>query len=185
MIVWSTGRTIARYVETAAGYQESVITIPLTMFGTTAVVTGTGLDISADGNTVAFVAGPGTTAFAPAPANVVSWSDRDGSGPFTAITELVSIGPTGGPATGESTSPSVSGDGRIVVFQSNSPDLAVAQATDPESPFVAMFIVKHRAVLAEDASRPTISTDGKAVVYDTSSDVHMKRWVGGRPRSPA
>jgi hypothetical protein len=74
-IVWSTGREIRRYARPAeGGTHVRSHTFDTVVGGSPDVVTGIHTDVSADGSTVVFVAGPGTTAFGPAPANVYAWT---------------------------------------------------------------------------------------------------------------
>ncbi|MET0909322.1 MAG: hypothetical protein ABWZ99_07615, partial [Ilumatobacteraceae bacterium] len=180
VIVWSTGRGITRYVAGGGGYAAAPITVPTAAFGSSAVVTGTTVDTSADGSVVTFVAGPGTVDYEPAPANVFLWSDSDGPGPVAPTVELASTTQTGSPGASPSTSPSVSADGQLVVFESSSTDLAATGAAAATAPFVVLLDREANAkVLADDAARPAISADGTVVVYDSSTDVHLVRWVGG------
>jgi hypothetical protein len=76
-IVWSTGATVRRYVDPGTGYAlANTIVPPFTIptpVGTT-LVTGPTVDLSSVGTSVAFVAGPGTAPYSPAPANVFLWT---------------------------------------------------------------------------------------------------------------
>lgn len=182
VIVWSTGRTITRYVASSTGYDEMVIPMPTSIVGSDPVATGSTVDVSDDGTVVVFVAGPGSVGYEPDPANVFAWNDDpDDAGPQVAATELVSASTTGGPGTGDSAWPSVSGNGRIVVYESSSDDIDASGSATSQTPFV---VVVDRAagtadVLVDDASRPSISGDGTAVVHDTPTGVELQRWVGG------
>ncbi len=204
VIVWSTGTEVVRYVSTDTGYERSaVITTPIELFDpgqwaavlATGLVTGSTVDVSSDGNTVVFVAGPGTAAYRPEPANVFIWADADadpdpdpdaGTDVLAPVVELASMTDGGLPGSGDSTRPSVSGDGRLVLFESNSVDLAALDPAPAAAPPAVPFVVlldrgRDTRVLADDAVRPTISTDGKVAVYDRDGAVRSQRWSTGYP----
>jgi Tol biopolymer transport system component len=89
-----------------------------------------GAAISGDGRYVAFVSEA---------TNLVRQRDRNRArdvfvrDTVTRVTELVSRSASGGPANGPSSHPSISRDGRIVVFQSDASDLAcAARCSDAE-----------------------------------------------------
>ena len=114
------------------------------------VVTAGDVDVSDDGATVAFVAGPGSIPFAPEPGNVYVWSAPDGS---SRSRRSNSLSPTaqGTPGTATSGSPSVSSDGSLLVFDSTSTDLAAVAATAVTAPFVVS--VDRTTALHEGARR--------------------------------
>jgi hypothetical protein len=87
--------------------------------GSPDIVTGIHTDVSADGSTVVFVAGPGTSPFEPVPANVHAWTLATAQ----VDAELISATTSGDPAASDSTSPTITADGSFVVFQSNSLEL--------------------------------------------------------------
>jgi hypothetical protein len=162
--VWSTGREIRRYERPAAGgAHERSHTFDTVTGGSPDVVTGVDTDLSADGRTVVFVAGPGTTPYDPAPANVHVW--RLTTPQLDA--ELISASSSGDPAPSDSAAPSISADGSFVVFESSDPDLPVVGPSPVVVPFVVAVDLSERTgrVLVDDAARPTISADGQHVVY--------------------
>jgi hypothetical protein len=163
-IVWSTGSEIRRYARPpAGGAHERSHTFDTVTGGSSDVVTGIHTDVSADGNTVVFVAGPGTTPFEPTPANVYAWT--------LALPqldpELLSAMPSGDPAAADSTSPTITADGSFVVFESKSLELPVVGSEPVIAPFVVGVDLAARTgqVLVDDADRPTVSADGQHVVY--------------------
>ena len=158
-VVWSTGSEIRRYVRTnpAAAYQLS------NSFdgGTTVslgVVTGTQVDVSADGLTVVFEAGLGAAPFAPTSTNVYVSSAAD------PVPELISATSPGAPGSYSSSSPTISSDGLFVVFESIRTD---RPASTVGRPFVVGAELSDRTakILVADAARPTLSADGNHVVY--------------------
>lgn len=158
-IVWSTGSEILRYVRTnpAAAYQLSN-----SFDGGTSVslgvVTGTQVDVSADGLTVVFEAGLGAAPFAPTSTNVYVSSAAD------PVPESISATSPGAPGSYSSSSPTISADGLFVVFESIRTDLP---ASTVGRPFVVGAELSDRTakVLVADAARPTLSADGNHVVY--------------------
>ena len=172
-IVWSTGTEIRRYVRPAADITHERTDVfapaPDTTPGAPGVVTGADVDVSADGTTVVFVAGPGATPYAPAPANVYLWSSA------APVPELLSTTPSGEPGAPDSTSPTISADGTFVVFASTSLDLAVAQGTAAVGPFVVGVdrTAGEMQILVDDATRPTVSADGNHVVYARGDAVRV------------
>ena len=137
------------------------------------------MDVSDDGATVAFVAGPGTTPFAPAPANVYVWSAPGGASVPTI--ELVSPTAEGTPGTAMSGSPSLSSDGSLLVFGSTSTDLAAVGAGPVVAPFVVSVDRTTRVtkVLVGDAGRPVVSGDGLHVAYERGTAVRILSSTSG------
>ena len=84
-----------------------------------------------------------------------------------------------------STAPSISADGRFVVYQSDSTNLAAAGVpTGSLATYVVLLdlgTTPTSKVLTPDAERPVISGDGSTVAYDTSTDVHLQRSSGNAP----
>jgi hypothetical protein len=174
-IVWSTGSEIRRYVRTAAdGAHElsdafaPVPDVPVSDV-TPGIVTGADVDVSADGTTVVFVAGPGDTRYAPLLANVYVWSSA------TPDPEPVSTRPSGDPGLSDSTSPTITADGAFVVFESASLDLAAASGATPKVPFVvgADLTAGTAQILVDDATRPAVSADGNHVAYQSGAAVRV------------
>lgn len=190
-IAWSTGTSVLRYVDpgTGTGYAlASTIVPPLTIPTPpgTPLVTGRTVDLSSDGTRVVFVAGPGPVLYEPAPANVFLWTAAITGPPARpATTQLVSATSSGQLGAGSSSAPSVSGDGGIVTYQSDSKDLAAVGADSAITPFVVVAVgdgaSRTSRVLAPNASRPVVSTDGISIVYDTPADVHLARSEGTPP----
>ncbi len=171
-IVWSTGREVRRYVRPAAG--EPFVrsgTFDVIVGGSTATVTGVATDVSSDGNTVVFVAGPGTSPFEPATADVYVWTSTDPQ----ADPELLSATSSGDPATSDSTSPTITSDGAFVVFQSSNLDLPVVGTSTVTAPFVVGVDLAGRTaqILVDDADRPAVSADGQHVVYRRGEAIRL------------
>lgn len=164
-IAWSTGEEIRRYVRG----ENTLVHEPADVFDvdfvpTPEVRTGERVDVTADGGTVTFVAGPGEMPFAPDPANVYVWSQPDG-GP--AMIELLSVTAAGLPGAASSGSPSISADGALVAFDSVSADL-VALGTEPvTAPFVVVVdrVASTMRVITDDARLPGLSADGAHLVH--------------------
>ncbi|HUS44223.1 MAG TPA: hypothetical protein VMY16_16290 [Ilumatobacteraceae bacterium] len=171
-IVWSTGREIRRYVRPAAGgaHQQTQI-FDVVGDGDPAIVTGADLDVSADGATTVFVAGPGVVPYEPARANVYMWSAATPD----LEPELVSATSSGEAGLADSTSPTISGDGAFIAFESIEPDLAVVGSTPVILPVVVGvdLTASTARVLVDDATRPAVSADGNHVVYQRGDAVRL------------
>jgi hypothetical protein len=179
-IVWSTGSEIRRYVRpTTQAAHVRTASFDSALTATAGAVTAGDVDVSDDGATVAFVAGPGSTPFAPAPANVYVWSAPDGASASTI--ELMSPTADGTPGAATSGSPSLSSDGSLVVFGSTSTDLAAVGADPVVAPFVVSVDRTTRAtkVLIGDARRPVVSGDGQHVAYERATAVRMLSSTSG------
>jgi hypothetical protein len=176
-IVWATGSDVRRYVRPDAGgvhrLTETIVpTAPDAAGEPVEFVTGTAVDVSADGTTVVFVAAPRTQP--PAPTNVYLWSSTgDGAQPL-------SVTAAGEPGADDSVSPTISADGTFVVFESSSPDLAVAQETTPKVPFVVGVdrTSGEAQILVDDASSPAVSGDGSHVAYRNDDAVRVWSFDG-------
>ena len=172
-IVWSTGREIRRF-ERAADTGAYVLrhSFDVAPVASPDAVTGGKVDVSADGSTVAFVAGPGSSAFAPSPPNVYVWDlAADTSSPTVT---LLSATVSGAPGSGQSGSPTMSDDGTSVVFDSVSPDLAAI--SDPVvAPILVRADIAERTsqVLIEDAARPALSGDGLHVAFHRGDAIEV------------
>ncbi len=187
LIAWSTGTGIVRFdgLANTAGvvnlYVQDQGFDPLADGAAiipAGAVTGAGVDVSADGSVVAFVAGPAGEPYGPLPPEIYVWS--------AGTVELASIPssavPTAPPEAG-STGPVLSGDGTLVLFESSDTDLAAA-APNPATvvPFVVMYQRGvQSAVLDEGARRPAISVDGHHAVYDRGGVIQSIRWSEGEP----
>lgn len=193
-IVWSTGSEIRRYVRPAATGTHELTdafaptdpvaptdafaptdpvapTDPAAPMAETAIVTGADVDVSADGTTVVFLAGPGDAPYVPVPANVYVWSSATpGVDP-----EPVSTAPSGEPGQSDSASPSITADGSFVVFESTSLDLAAVGAATPIVPFVVGvdLTAGTAQIVMDDATRPAVSADGSHVAYQRGDAVRV------------
>ncbi len=103
-IVWSTGAEIRRYVRpaidpaavTPAAIDHVLVgSFDATLIPSVEIVTGAQLDVSDDGTTVVYVAGPGVAPFAPDPGNVYVWSLPEGA--ITPTIQLLSLTALGAP----------------------------------------------------------------------------------------
>ncbi len=171
-IVWSTGREIRRYVRPAAGGPHALSqTFDVVAGGVPEMMTGSHTDVSADGQTVVFLAGPGSSPFEPSPANVYVWTSTTPQ----LDPELISTTTTGEAAPSSSASPTITADGSFVVFESSAVELAVAGPTSVVPPFVVGVdrVARTGQILVEDASRPAVSSDGNHVVYQRRGAVRV------------
>ena len=174
-VVWSTGREIRRYerrttAPTPATY-ELADSFDSTGTPTPDVVTGVDVDVSADGETIVYAAGPGSIPYSPSPSNVYIWrtlTAQDGP-------ELLSSTATATTSEGESTTPSISADGTFVVFASSATDLAVSAGAVLQTPFVVGVDVTAGSaqVVLVDATRPSLSADGNHLVYVRGEAIRM------------
>jgi len=142
-------------------------------------VTGPQVDVSADGLTVVFVAGPGAVPFDPTPANVYVWTAATPQvDPELLSSTSVEVAE---PGAADSTSPSISSDGLFVVFESAALDLAAVGESTVTPPFVVGFDLTARTdgtartakVLVDEASSPTVSADGHHVVYQRGTAIRV------------
>ncbi len=183
-IVWSTGSEIRRYVRPAlvaggvAADHLLVDSFDVELAPSAVVMTGADVDVSDDGTAVVFVAGPGTTPFAPDPGNVYVWSrtaapaDADASNCCRRTT-------AGEPGAASSGSPTMSADGSLVLFDSTSADLA-AIGTDPVTDLVTARSSSSSIASAEGhvywsttPSRPAVSGDGRHVAYERGGAIRL------------
>jgi hypothetical protein len=179
-VVWSTGSEIRRYVRpTAQAAYVRTASFDSALTASTTVVTTGDVDVSDDGATVAFVAGPGSTPFAPTPGNVYVWSAPSGASVPTI--ELQSPTAQGAPGAAPSGSPSLSSDGSVLVFDSTSPDLAAVGVNAVTTPFLVGVDRTTRAtkVLAGDAARPVVSGDGRNVAYVRGAAIRLLSSASG------
>jgi hypothetical protein len=171
-IVWSTGTDVRRYARPGAGGPHARSHIfDAVADGAPDIATGAQLDVSADGSVAVFVAGPGTTPFAPTPANVYLWNAAT---PQLEPT-LISASAFGDPGASDSTSPTISADGSFVVFESSAIDLSAVGTAEVTTPFVVGvdLIAETGQILVDDASRPSVSADGNHVVFERSGAVRV------------
>jgi hypothetical protein len=147
VVIWSAGGTIARYVDAGSGFAVDPGFAPSIAAGS---VPGPNVDASSDGSSVAFEVLP--VGGAPAQTTVWVWADATAS--------AVRIGGNG------SHRPTISGDGRLVVFESSDVGLAGA-APAPAVPFVVAYDRSRSTatVVSGAAWRPAITTDGNNVEY--------------------
>ncbi len=188
VIVWSTGATVRRYLDQGSGFTlaNTIVppaTTPVPDGSPATLQIGARVDVSSDGKVIVFVAGPGSAPYEVLPANVFVWTAGTvGVGATPPTVQLVSATSLGQPISGSSSAPSISGDSRIVSYQSDNATLAVTGANTATAPFVVVVDrLGASRVLASNASRPAVSTDGTSIAYDSATDVHRKRSVGTTP----
>jgi hypothetical protein len=176
VIVWSTGREIRRYGRPTVDAPYA----PTHSFDVTApaspdVVTGEGVDVSADGSTIVYAAGPGREAFDPATANVYVWTLGHPD------PRLLSSTAAGGPAAFDSSTPNISADGDFVVFESTATDLAAVGSATVATPFVVGVDLGAGTtqVLVDDASLPALAADGEHVAYQRAGAIRVLSSVDG------
>lgn len=162
VVVWSPNGTIARHADTGSGFSPDATFAPSIPAGH---VVGPNLDVSADGDVVAFEVLPdgGTTA----QTEVWVWDD--------ASSTATVVGGAG------SHRPSVSGDGRLVAFESS--DVTLADGAAPATPFVAVHDRDRdeAVIIAEEAWRPSLSSDGHHLAYRQVDDLLVAWWGSGEP----
>lgn len=171
-IVWSTGSEIRQYVRaTPAAPYVPGNSVDGPTPTSPEVVTGTQVDVSADGRTVVFEAGLGGAPFVPAPSNVYVWSAADPN----AVPELISATSPEAQGSYSSSSPTISSDGLFVVFESIRTDLPVSNGSTVAKPFVVGAELADRStkMLVDDATRPTVSADGNHVVYQRGTAIRV------------
>jgi Tol biopolymer transport system component len=109
---------------------------------------------------------------------------------MVALTTIdVSIAASGGPSTGRSYCPMLSGDGRFVVFISDATDLVLPPAVSPDHMRVQMFVrdlVEARTMRialngerAQPAGCPSISADGRYIAFVAGNTVMAEGVVTG------
>lgn len=146
--------------------------------------TGSG-DVSSDGRYVVFVSGApnlvATAGVVPASGGrcQIYWRDRTAH-----VTKLVSVGLSGEPALGDSGSPTISADGRIVSFASVAPNLVPGDTNGAYDVFVR-DMAKNSTVRASvgsgekqsnepvriyDSLRPSLSANGRYVAFGSDAD---------------
>jgi Tol biopolymer transport system component len=131
----------------------------------------TSVAISADGRFIAFLSSasnlaPGT------PHGGIFVRDRE-----TGRTEVVSVSNSGAPASGDSISPSVSGDGRFIAFASDDSNLAPEDTNDG----YCIFVRDRQTGTTEwvaDGNSPSISADGRFVAFVSGDEI----WLVDRQR---
>ncbi|WP_190023197.1 TolB family protein [Streptomyces hiroshimensis] len=139
--------------------------------GTQADAESYGASLSADGRTVVFLSRAGTLAPGAGPTGHVFVRDL-----ATGRTELVSAASDGTPADSGSSSPSISGDGRYVVFDSGA-DLAPGSNPGGSDVFVrdrrtgrTEVLVRNRTAGGGSNHSPVISTNGRYVAFVSGRD---------------
>ena len=108
---------------------------------------------------------------------------------WTGEVVLVSVAHDGGPADGDSRQPQVSGDGRLVVFQSFATNLVPGDTNGVGDVFVRDLALGNteRLTVADDGTQsslgsryPFISRDGRRVVFESSAPELVPGDVNGR-----
>ncbi|MEU8379430.1 S8 family serine peptidase [Streptosporangium sp. NPDC048865] len=93
----------------------------------------------------------------------------------TGKTEVVSVGASGVPADGNSREQSISADGRFVAFESGATDLVPGDTNEHADVFVRDRQTGKTELIpapeAREASSPSISADGRTVVYIASGGI--------------
>ncbi|MCC0020394.1 MAG: PD40 domain-containing protein [Nitratireductor sp.] len=93
-------------------------------------------------------------------------------------TELISKDASGTPSDGDSYTPSISADGRYVVYSSNATDLVAGDTNNRRDIFLYDTVSQTTTLISSDASvgpsdfdsyEPTISRDGRYVVYSSNA----------------
>ena len=140
--------------------------------------------ISADGRFVAFQSfasnlAPGSTSLV---SNIFVHDRQSGE------TEVASVSSNGFPGDDDSTSPSLSADGRFVAFQSFASNLAPGSTSlvsnifvhDRQSGQTKVVSVSSNGSLGDDDSEtPAISADGRFVVFQSFASNLVRRGTGG------
>lgn len=163
-IVWSAGGAISRHVDSGSGYAPDASFAPPIPAGR---IAGPNVDVSADGSVVTFEVLP--TGGTVADTEVWVWDD--------ATTSANAIGGAG------SHRPTISADGRTVVFESS--DVGLFPGVSPAP--VAPFVVAHdrdrdeSVLVAEEAWRPVQSSDGHHVTYRQVDRLEVAWWGTGEP----
>jgi len=142
--------------------------------------------ISADGLTVAF--GSSATNLVPGDANnradIFVWSAKDD------VVTRVSVGPNGEPSDGTSAEPTLSGDGRVIAFMTNSTTVVPVPNDGSTSQKVVRIdrvsgertlVTRHRNTdLPSEGSSPKLSEDGNRMVFqsfrDVIGDINTYQW---------
>ncbi len=144
---------------------------------------GGSASISADGRFVAFEGGSGLVDHDTNGLIDIFVRDR-----LTGITELVSVSSSGMQANGRSDSPTISADGRYVVFVSIATNLVSGDTNNSSDVFVhsRRTGVTERVSVSTDgvqgnraSNEPAISSDGRYVVFSSTS-THLVDGVSGR-----
>ncbi len=184
VVAWSDGYNV--YVYERAGNNYALIATVLPPPGSVLLnVVGGDVSMSDDGRVIAFTAGRPGGQYNPTPSNVGVWIRGTPS-----TTQIISRTAAGGPSTGNSYGPSISGDGNIVAFYSFASDLAVGPQPAGQY-FVAMFdrSTSTMRLVANDASDPAISRDGRHIAYNLDvgeiGDVYVATSTSPQPFATA
>ncbi len=175
-IAWSTGSEIRRYERPTPSDPHALVdTFDADLVVSVDSVTGSDVDVSDDGTTVVFLAGPGGVVTAPEPSNVYVWSAGAVGGTGSPTLVAVSLTATGALGAQPSGSPTVSGDGSLVFFESTSTDLMAVGGQPVVGPFVVYvdLIGRGTRVLVDDARRPAVSGDGLHVAYERAGAIRV------------
>lgn len=163
-IVWSAGGAISRHVDSGSGYADDASFTPTIPAGH---IVGPNVDVAADASVVAFEVLP--TGGTVADTEVWIWDD--------ATLSASAIGGAG------SHRPTISADGRTVVFESS--DVALFPGASPEP--LTPFVVAHdrdrdvSVLVVEEAWRPDQSSDGHHVAYRRVDRLEIAWWSTGEP----
>ncbi|MEZ5465349.1 MAG: hypothetical protein R3F22_09060 [Lysobacteraceae bacterium] len=97
---------------------------------------------------------------------------RDATGGSTL---MVSVSSNGVPANGPSTQPSLSPNGRFVVFESEATNLVAEATQEPGGVYLRdIELGITRRVVSGWAYDPVVSNDGRWVAYNKAGDIHLR-----------
>jgi hypothetical protein len=163
-IALSAGGSISRHVDSGSGYAPDASFAPTIPTG---YIVGPNVDVSADGSVVTFEVLP--TGGNAADTEVWVWDDASSS--------ASAIGGAG------SRRPTISADGRTVVFESSDLGLFPGVSPAPVTPFVVAHDRDRDAsvLVVEDAWRPVQSSGGHHVTYRRVDRLEVAWWGTGEP----
>ncbi len=163
-IALSAGGSISRHVDSGSGYAPDASFAPTIPTG---YIVGPNVDVSADGSVVTFEVLP--TGGNAADTEVWVWDDASSS-----------ASASGGAG---SRRPTISADGRTVVFESSDLGLFPGVSPAPVTPFVVAHDRDRDAsvLVVEDAWRPVQSSGGHHVTYRRVDRLEVAWWGTGEP----
>jgi hypothetical protein len=163
VVVWSTGESLLALERAVDAYEQAGEPTGLPV----GAAVGPHVDASEDGSVVVLAASVQGVS------QVYRW-DRTLPDPV----ELVSATVEDDPANGDSTDPTVSGDGAVVAFETTATDLAGAAVTPAVVVRDADATVR---VVAADAVRPDLSSEGRHLVFERDGAVLLATSADGPP----
>ena len=156
VIVASVGSEVLRFDRTVDGYVPTASLKPPILVEDRPLAVAAPVDVSEDGSTVVFAAGPDLTTTSGL--TVFRW-DR--------VSEVDTVSTVATSAH----QPSLSGDGSTVAY--------AAVADDPASSTVTIRENKSAPVALGAGTRPVISRDGNHVIHETDDALLLTSWTGG------